>query len=364
MTVSACVVNHQGVHRLPGVLAALEASTRPPAEIVVVDSGSTDGSVEFLRREHPGVRVVALGRNAGPAVARNRGFDAARHDRILFVDNDVQVETDCLAALDRALSTHGDAVLAMPRVLDAADPSRIHFEGAHAHCLGQLIPRLRDEEDDLVDEGIGTPSAGGPREAPTVVAVGSMISACFLIDRARADGLRFDPAFEFNYEDHDFGLRCRSAGLPLLAVPGARCRHGSGTPGYSVRAGMDEPVDRVRRMVVARWLIIRRCYALRTVLVLAPALLLFELVQLAWLARRRRLDAWRDARRALRRLAAEIARARAEVARRRRVPDGRLLRGGPLPVRPSVARGALERGVLAGVGALTSAWWRLVRGLV
>jgi GT2 family glycosyltransferase len=354
-------VNHQGEDRLPRVLAALAASERVVDDVVVVDSGSTDGSLELIARRYPAVRVFSLGRNLGPAAARNRGFDVARHDRILFVDNDVVVEPACLDHLDRALSSRDDAVLAMPRVLDATDPSRIHFEGAEAHCLGQLVPRLRAEADRRNGRAASSPlddagASGGP-----ALEVGSMISACFLVDRARADGLRFDPVFEFNYEDHDFGLRCRSAGLTLLAVPAARCRHGAGTPGYSVRRGREDPSERLRRMVMARWLVVHRCYARRTMVLLAPALALFEVVQWAWLARSGRLDAWRAARGALRERAPEIQRARAEVERRRRVRDGHLLTAGALPIRESVAGGPLERAVLAALGGASAIWWRLVR---
>lgn len=347
--ITACVVNHQGADRLEGVLAAIRASTHPVAEVLVVDSGSTDGSLALLADVHPGVRVIAMGSNLGPADARNRGFDGARHDRILFVDNDVRVEPECLARLDDALDGHHDAVLAMPTVLDGADPSRIHFEGADAHCLGQMIVRHGGEP--------------VPATAGEVRAVGSMVSACFLVDRGRTGGIRFDPIFEFNYEDHDFGLRCRSAGLRLLVVPNARCLHGSGTPGYSVRHGMTDPPDRLRRMVMARWLIVRRCYARRTQILLAPALALFEVVQWVWLARSGRLGSWRAARGHVRGLAVQIHAARIEVARRRRVRDGHLLVGGPLPVRASLASGMLGRWGVAALGSLASAWWRLVRSL-
>jgi GT2 family glycosyltransferase len=347
--ITACVVNHQGVDRLDGVLSAIRASTRPVTEILVVDSGSTDGSLALLSHAHPDVRVIAMESNLGPADARNRGFDGAAHDRILFVDNDVRVEPGCLARLDDALEGHGDAVLAMPIVLDGADPSRIHFEGAEAHCLGQMIVRRSGES--------VTGTAGG------VKAVGSMVSACFLVDRGRTGGIRFDPIFEFNYEDHDFGLRCRSAGMRLLVVPDARCLHGSGTPGHSVRLGVADPPDRLRRMVLARWLIVRRCYSPRTRILLAPALGLFEVVQWVWLARSGRLGSWRAARGHVRGLGAQIQATRVEVARRRRVRDGDLLVGGPLPIRASLTSGPLERWGVTALGSLASAWWRLVRSL-
>mgnify|MGYP002623448000 FL=1 len=345
-SVTVCIVNHDGGGRLLRVVDAASALGDSVAEVLVVDSGSEDGSPERLARERPEIRTVRLGANLGPAAARNRGLDEAAGDRVLFLDNDVFPDPDCLGRLESALDAREGAVLAMPRVVDDAEPGRVHFEGADAHCLGQLAPRRS------VTEGGGAASA---------VEVGSMVSACFLVDRRRLGALRFDEGFEFNYEDHDFGLRCRIAGLALLAVPGARCRHGGGTPGYSARDGRPDPPGRVRRLVAGRWMILWKCYARRTLVLLAPALALYEAVQLAWVVRAGRYGEWREAVAELLGRRAELGALRHEVRASRRARDGSLLVGGPLPVREGLATGSVERSVLRLLGAFASGWWRLVR---
>src|SRR5262245_40193543 len=90
--ISAVVVNYQGERYLARCLGALAALEGELDEIVLVDDASTDGGLELVRREFPQVRIVALERNGGPCVARNRGLEAARHRWVLLVDNDAVLE--------------------------------------------------------------------------------------------------------------------------------------------------------------------------------------------------------------------------------------------------------------------------------
>lgn len=74
-------------------LRSVRAQTALPEELIAIDDASTDDTLERLRRferDAPGfpVRIIALGRNAGPADARNAGWDAARAQYVAFLDAD------------------------------------------------------------------------------------------------------------------------------------------------------------------------------------------------------------------------------------------------------------------------------------
>jgi FMN phosphatase YigB (HAD superfamily) len=74
--------------------------------------------------------------------------------------------------------------------------------------------------------------------------------------------------------------------------PAATVLHGSGTPGLSYRPGGRPSEQRLYYLVRNRWIVIGKCYATRTLVLLAPALLFYELMQLTWLLRQGQGRVW------------------------------------------------------------------------
>ncbi len=349
--VSAVVVNYNGELCLEPTLTALFHQGHVLTEVLLVDNASTDGSLPLVRTRFPSVRILSLAGNLGPAAARNAGYRAAACDRILFLDNDVLPEPGCTKELLRALAAHRAAAVATPRIVYADRSDTIQYDGGECHFMGLMA----------------LPNADRPVASAPVATreIDSMISACFLVDRGRL-GLAapFDPDFFIYLEDHDFGLRTRIAGHTMLSVPAALCRHGAGTRGLSLReTGRYTPM-RVLCLIRNRWLVLLRDYSARTLLLLAPALLLYEAAQLAAALRKGWLAEWQKAFRFVRDHRREILRERRAVQASRVVPDRRLLRGGPLPFTSRLVGGRLERLGQGLLDAVLSAWWRLVRPLI
>jgi GT2 family glycosyltransferase len=297
------------------------------------------------------VAVLPLPVNGGPAVARNAGFRAARHDLILFADNDVAIGPDTPALLATALAARPDALVAMPRIVHADRPDVVQYDGADCHFLGLMV--LRHAE---------MPVGEAPIET---IDTGSVVTCAFLVDRGRwRGGPPFDESFLFNYEDHDFGVRSRLLGHSLLSVPAAVCRHGGGTEGLSWRVGRDRSRLRVYCLMRNRWRIILQSYSMRTLVLLAPALLAFELTQLAGSIVKGWLGIWLTAAGWLATHPGETFAARRALQRARRTPDRDLLRAGPVPFAQGLVAGRAERLVGTALDRVTNLWWRVVRRLV
>ena len=106
-----CVINYNGANVLPDALEAACRLTDRFGEMLVIDNGSTDGSVETVERHFSPFRVVRLGANLGAGGARNAGLREAASDLILFIDNDVALTAACVDELVGAMESHPRAAI-------------------------------------------------------------------------------------------------------------------------------------------------------------------------------------------------------------------------------------------------------------
>lgn len=130
--ISVILTTYQRQTLLARALASVFAQTLADREVIVVDDGSTDATVEFLGRQP--VTVIRLAHTGNPAVGRNAGLERAQGELITFLDSDDVWRPTALAELAGALSQHPDAgfsycdyhpsssTLALARVGDIFDP--------------------------------------------------------------------------------------------------------------------------------------------------------------------------------------------------------------------------------------------------
>jgi GT2 family glycosyltransferase len=243
--VTVVIPNWNGQEWLESCLGALAGGELAPAEAIVVDNGSEDGSLEYLRSEHPAVRVLALGLNTGFAHAANRGLAAASHELVALINTDVIVARDWLARMASALVAEPRAASAACKMLSLDDPTVVYDAGDILRRDGVCEQRGRfgsaDEHWDVAGEVFGACAGAALYRRDVVLSLGG-----------------FDERYFAYLEDVDLALRLALAGWSCRYEP-AVARHAGAASSKRLPGGHHALVTRNTILLVAkafplRWL--------------------------------------------------------------------------------------------------------------
>jgi GT2 family glycosyltransferase len=216
------VLSHNKLDYTRVCLDSLLATSYSPWELLVIDNGSTDGSVAWLKQFHTkakksGIRVelICNHANAGCSTSRNQGIAAAHGKYLAFCDNDVHLRSrHWLKKLSAILEKEPRTAMVGPKLIYPFPPFNIQCAGAAVTPSGrvQFLGRGEPKED---------PQYNVARE------VQCLISACFMVKKELLDRYGgFDEAFNpVEYEDIDLCYRIREQGYAIRYEPDVEMYH-------------------------------------------------------------------------------------------------------------------------------------------
>ena len=191
-------------------------------EILVVDNGSTDGSVTAVRGNFPGVRLIENPGNMGFAKANNHALSISKGRYLLLLNPDTQVKDEAIERMLSFMNAHAKAGLVGAQLLNAdgtKQNSIANFPSLATELLNKNLLRW------LFPEKF----PGKERDYPGPIEVDSVIGACMLVRREVLEQIALlDEVYFLFLEETDWCYRMKKAGWKIYHIPQAEILHFQG----------------------------------------------------------------------------------------------------------------------------------------
>jgi hypothetical protein len=209
--ITVIIVNWNGKEWIGECLEGLRRQTYGDFAVVMVDNGSADGSVEYVKRAYPEVAVIPLKKNYGFCLANNLALAQVDSKYVALLNNDVVPSPGWLERLAGAMEAFPEAGSATSKFLYYDRPDIIDRAGDGYSRAGAGVLRGRGETADRYNRLEWVFGACGG-------------ASIYRTEMLKKIGL-FDPDFFIIYEDVDLSFRAQLMGYRCLYVPEAVVRH-------------------------------------------------------------------------------------------------------------------------------------------
>lgn len=221
--VAVVIPNWNGIDKIGACIDSLLAQSSTPC-IIVVENGSMDGSLEFIKEKYPDVNLLPQHQNLGFAGGVNAGIQCAIKSGYSFVallNNDATVHKDWVKSLVDTLENNHTAGIVTCKLLNE-DRSSVDSTGEQYSIWGLPYPR---------DRGLAESKAHNKQEEVFGASGGASLYRCVML---KDMGL-FDQDFFAYYEDVDISFRAQLAGWKVLYEPEAEAYHATGSTSRKVK---------------------------------------------------------------------------------------------------------------------------------
>jgi GT2 family glycosyltransferase len=223
MNVAILILNYNGKNLLSSYLNSV-VNNKGDAEVWVIDNGSTDDSLDFIRKNFPKVKILAFDKNYGYAKGYNLAVSKIDADLYCFLNNDVRVTSNWVSPMRQLFEAHQHLGFAQPKIISDQDESIFEYAGAAGGQLDLFgFPYCRGRYLNHCDKDLGQ------YDGPEKVTWAS--GAALWVRKTSFDMLGgFDEIFFMHFEEIDLCLRGKTLGWMTMCHGNLKVMHlGGGT---------------------------------------------------------------------------------------------------------------------------------------
>lgn len=223
-TVGVVILNWNGRRFLEKFLPPVLATSYEPLVVYVADNGSTDDSLEYLRKEFPKVKLITLPKNEGFAAGYNAALQQVDEELLVLLNSDVEVTSGWIEPVVELFEKDVRIAAVQPKILDYANKKRFEYAGAAGGWLDSLgYPFSKGRIFDVLE----TDEHQYDKQEDIFWASGA---AMFIKKSVFLETGGFDPYFFAHQEEIDLCWRIHLAGYRIVSCPQSVVYHvGGGT---------------------------------------------------------------------------------------------------------------------------------------
>ncbi len=149
------ILNYNGLNYLETYLPSISYSSTEDFEITVIDNDSTDNSIAFVEEWYPEIKLIRLAKNYGFAEGYNRGTKNIDSKYLVFLNSDVEVNSNWLDPLINLMESDETIGIASPKIMDLKQSEKFEYAGAaggmmdalgYPFCRGRLFDSLEEDQ--------------------------------------------------------------------------------------------------------------------------------------------------------------------------------------------------------------------------
>jgi GT2 family glycosyltransferase len=258
--ISIVMLNYNGLDYLNKTVPSILKLNYPNYEYIVVDNGSTDGSIDFIKSFET-IRLVENGENVGYSKGKNIGFREANGEYVLSLDNDILLPDHDI--LSKVLNMHGKDAGFIQVLFTDIDTAYTKYYGIYFSFYGA----------NLHLKSIDVEEIQGYKKQ---ILIGAATGGCFFVSKKNWDYIGgFDESQSFNLDDMDVGPRAWTYGLKNYLY----------TESYAIHLGINKTqtaesyANRFRLFFSGHARSMIKNYQLSNLIICFPSLFAFQLAK-------------------------------------------------------------------------------------